>query len=238
MAKMNLGDERRHCEQAYEKWYFVKRIVELYAEGVSWKGCDKIEVDSIENGVRDMLVTGTGEFNLKTPGGAQVLSIPMPKKYFLEDEQPGHPFLWPVTQNTKHLDDIEKVIGPKVYGNEMFEILAKDICLGLGVPYELLGPLSATADGDAIMWGLTTFRGNIKTWRDYLGSRLGLSWNEDWYQSGFLSGYGPVYQAFKAQGIDLRTLRDQVLNAAKSARDGSLISRQTYEESVRWFLED
>ena len=234
MAEMNLDDERKHCKQVYEKWDFVKRIVDLYAEGVAWKGCDKIEVDSIKNGVRGMLVTGTGEFNLKTPRGAQVLSIPMPKKYFLEDEQPGHPFLWPFTQNATHLDNMEKLLGHKVYENEMFQIFAKDICLGLGVPYELLGPLSATADAYAIMWGLTNFRGNIRTWRDYLGSRLGLSWNETWFLNG-LAAYGPVYQVFKDQGIELRMLAQQVLSSAKLLLDSGLSSRQTYDESVKWF---
>ncbi|GAI20358.1 unnamed protein product, partial [marine sediment metagenome] len=34
---------------------------------------------------------------------------------------------------------------------------------------------------------------------------------------------------------ELRTLAKQVLNAAKSGLDSSLISRQTYEESVKWF---
>jgi len=230
---MNLDEERKHCERVYEKWDFVKRIVELYAEGASWKGCDLTGVDAIKDGVRSMLVTGVGDFNLESQSGTQTVSVQMPSN--IPFEKSGHPFLWPVTQNTKHLDDIEKLIGPKVYENEMFQILAKDICLGLGVPYELLGPLSATANGDAIMWGLTTFRGNIRTWRDYLSSRLGLSWNEIWFLNG-LAAYGPVYQVFKAQGIELRTLAKQVLDAAKSALDSSLISRQTYDQSVKWFL--
>jgi len=231
---MNLEDERKHCKQVYEKWDFVRRIVDLYAEGVAWKGCDKIEVDSIKNGVRGMLVTGMGEFNLKTPGGAQVLSIPMPKKYFLEDEQPGHPFLWPMTQNTIHLDAMKKLLGRKAGVEETFQMFIKDISLGLGVPYELLGPLSATANGDAIMMSLTTFSGNIRTWRDYLGSRLELTWNESWLQHG-LAEHGLIYQVFRAQDIELRTLREQALNAVKSGLDSSLISRQTYDEAVKWF---
>ena len=231
---MNIDEEQKHCKQAYEKWDFVKRIVELYAEGVSWKGCNLTGVNAIKDGARSMLITGVGDFNLESQSGIQTISVQMPS--IIPFKKPGHPFLWPVTQNTKHLDNIEKQIGLKVYENEMFQILAKDICLGLGVPYELLGPLSATADGDAIMFSLTTFSSNIRTWRDYLGSRLELTWNENWYQSGFLCGYGPVYQVFKAQGIELRTLAEQVVNAAKSALDSSLIPRQTYEQAVKWFL--
>lgn len=134
-----------------------------------------------------------------------------------------------------HPKIVQERLGRKAGAEEMFQMLVKDICLGLGVPHELLGPLSATADADPIMWGLTTFRGNIRTWRDYLGSRLGLSWNETWFLNG-LAAYGPVYQVFKAQGIELRTLAQQVLSTAQSALDSSFISKQTYEQSVKWFL--
>lgn len=230
---MSLDEERKHCERVYEKWYFVKRIVELYAEGVSWKGCDLTSVDTIKDGVRSMLVTGVGDFNLESQNGMQAISVEMPGN--LHFEESGHPFLWPVTQNARHLDEIEKLIGPEVYENEMFQMLAKDMCLGLGVPYELLGPLGATADGNVIMWGLTTFKGNIKTWRDYLGSRLGVSWNETWFLNG-LAAYGPAYQVFNSQGIELRMLAQQVLSTANTALDSWLISRQTYNEAAKWFL--
>lgn len=234
MDEMNLEKERIHGKEVYEKWDFVKRIVELYAEGVSWKGCDKVEVDSIRNGVRSMLVTGVGDFNIEGQNGMQTVSVQMQSNFPLGEL--GHPFLWPATRNSKQLEQMVELLNtgnPEVL--RMVELLQKDMCLGLGVPHELLGPLSATADADAIMWGITTFSGNIRTWRDYLGYRLGLSWNENWYQSGFLRGYGPVYQVFRAQGIDLRTLRAQVLNAAKSALDNSLVSKQTYNESIKWF---
>jgi len=230
---MNLDEERRYCKQVYEKWDFVKRIVELYGEGVSWKGCDLTGVDAIKDGVRSMLVTGVGDFNIERQSGMQTVSVQMPSN--IPFEELGHPFLWPVTQNAKHLDGMVKLLGHKVGAEEMFQMLVKDICLGLGVPHELLGPLSATADADPIMWGLTTFRGNVRIWRDYLGSRLGLSWNETWFLNG-LAAYGPVYQVFKAQGIELRTLAQQVLSTAQSALDSSLISKQTYEQSVKWFV--
>ncbi|GAG43537.1 unnamed protein product, partial [marine sediment metagenome] len=117
---------------------------------------------------------------------------------------------------------------------QMFQVIAKDICLGLGVPYDLLGAVATTANGDAIMWGLTTFVGNVNTWREYIGYKLDLTWNETWLTSG-LAEYGQVYQVFRAQGIDLRMLREESLRAAKSLLDSGLLSRQTYEESVRWF---
>lgn len=235
MAKMNLDKERKHCKQVYEKWDFVKRIVELYAEGVSWKGCDLIGVDAIKDGVRSMLVNGAGDFKIRKQSGTQTVSVQMPIQFV--EEEPGHPFLWPVTQNTKHLDDLENLLAYNAGAREMFQMLAKDICLGLGIPYELLGPLSATADADAIMLGLTTFIGNVRIWREYLGHRLGLNWNENWLQSGFLCQYGPVYQVFKAQGIELKTLAQQVQSTAQSALDNKFISRQAYNGIIKRFVD-
>ena len=92
---MSLDDERKHCEQVYEKWCFVKRIVELYAEGVSWKGCDLTDVDAIKAGVRSMLVTGVGDFNLVSRNGKRAISIQMPSN--LHFDEPGHPFLFAST---------------------------------------------------------------------------------------------------------------------------------------------
>lgn len=229
---MNIDAERKHCEQVYKKWGFVKQIVELYAEGVSWKGCNLTGIDDIKDGVRGMLVTGEGDFKIKNQNGMQTVKIQMPRSSPIEE--PGHPFLWPVTQNTTHLDKMEPSLGPNAGINAFFEVLVKDICAGLGVPYELLGPQSATAHGDAVMWGLITFRGNVKSWRNYLGYNLKLNWNEEWDQKD-LAAYGPVYQVFKAQGIELSTLAAQVLSTAKSALDNSFIPRQTYEQAVKWF---
>jgi hypothetical protein len=232
MAEMNLQEEQKHCTEVYKKWDFVRRIVDLYAEGVSWKGCDKLEVDAIKNGVRGMLVSGTGEFDLKTPVGAQVLSIPMPSEF--PYEEPGHPFLWPATRNAKHLEEMVELLKLTSNAAEMVNMLVKDMCLGLGVPHWLLRPNASTADPTAIMWGLTTFRGKTDVLRNYISFRAKINWNENWLQHG-LAAYGPIYQVFKAQGIELRTLAEQILHAAQSGLDSSLISKQTYEESVKWF---
>jgi len=231
MSKKSLDDERKFCRQVYENWPFVRSIVELYAEGVSWKGCDKLDIGSIKSGVRDMLVNGVGQFNLETQGGIQV---PMPQRFPFEGEEPGHPFLWPVTQNAGHLAEMQKLLVANVGAEQMFQMLKKDMCLGLGVPYELLGSLATVANGDAIMWGLITFMGNVKNWRDHLAYNLELTWNDTWLTSG-LTAYGQAYQVFKAQGIDLRTLREESLSAAKSLLESKLLSRQTYEEWVKWF---
>lgn len=231
MSKKSLDEEREFCRRVYEKWDFVRRIVELYAEGVSWQGCNKLDIESIKGGVRDMLVSGVGQFTRETQGSVQV---PMPRRFPFEGEEPGHPFLWPMTQNAVHLDEMQKLLSSNKDAQQMFQYLVKDMCQGLGVPYELLGPTAATANGDAIMWWLVTFVGNVNTWREYLSYQLELTWNETWLTSG-LAEYGQVYQVFRAQGIDLRMLREESLRAAKSLLDSGLLSRQTYEESVRWF---
>jgi hypothetical protein len=234
LTEMNLQEEQKHCKQVYEKWDFVKRIVELYAEGVSWKGCNLIEVDAIKDGVRSMLVTGVGDFKIRKQGGMQTISVQMPSIILIEES--GHPFLWPATQNAKILEETLELLKLNPSAAEMANFLMKDMCLGLGVPYELLGPISATADADAIMWGLITFKYNIGMWRDYLGHRLGLRWNETWLLNGLVA-YGQVYQVFKAQGIELKTLAQQVQSTAKSVLDSSLISRQTYDETIKWFVD-
>lgn len=245
MSEMSLDDERKHCKEVYEnkKLDFVKRIVGLYTEGVAWKGCDLIDVDAIKEGVRNMLVTGVGEFKISGQGETQKVSVQMPSQDLLEGE-PGHPFLWPFTQNAKALDKNIELVMSNPYAaksalqsaTDMANLLAKDMCSGLGVPYELLGPLSAKADGDAVMLGLTTFIGNVRQWREWLEHRLGLKWNENWVTNG-LAAYGQIYQVFKRQGIELTTLAKQAVESAKSARDSHLISTKTYEEKVKWFLE-
>ena len=273
MAEINFDDERKRFKKCYERWNFVRRIVDLYAEGVSWKGCKVIaptepnkipvqysqiiDTDAIKDGAHGMLVEGTGDFNLKVLDSVHVLRIPMPRNF--PDEEPGHSFLWRPTINAEALETMLSALGTSpssTQAAEMVKFLEEDMCMGLGVPRGLLQPDAANADPTRVMWGLITFRGRVEELRDHLAFHMSelvrpliskalsyegwieVEWNESWYQSGFLCGYGPIYQVFRAQGIDLRTLRDQVLNAAKSARDDSLISRQTYEESVRWFLED
>jgi len=231
MSKKSLDEEREFCRDVYAKWDFIRRIVELYAEGVSWQGCDKLDTGSIRDGMRDTLVSGVGQFTLKTQ---ESVEVPMPRRFPFDREEPGHPFLWPITQNAVHLDKMQALLASNANVQEVFLFIAKDICLGLGVPYELLGPTATTANGDVIMWGLITFVGNVNTWREYLGHRLDLTWNETWLTSG-LTSYGQVYQVFKAQGIELRTLREESLRAVQAIRDSGLLLRQTYEELVRWF---
>ena len=81
MARTKREEESRRCRRFYEKWPFIQRIVELYVEGVSWRGCKVIapteagrippeysqiiDDEALKNGVRDTLVDGVGSFNLK-----------------------------------------------------------------------------------------------------------------------------------------------------------------------------
>lgn len=99
--------------------------------------------------------------------------------------------------------------------------------------------------------GLIIFRGNVNNLRNHIAFQIEqkvqplisealsyegpieVDWNENWLPHG--GEYGPVYQVFKAQGIELRTLREEALNIAKFGLDNFLISRETYEEKVKWF---
>jgi hypothetical protein len=222
MINKRLEEERAFCEQVYNKWDFVKKIVELYAEGVSWRGCNNLDIEAVKSGIRGMLVTGIGQFNLKTEESVQVL---MPRRFPFYGAEKGHPFLWPATQNAINLEINKRT-------DQTFNTLVKDICLGLGIPYELLGTCANTLDGDTIIWGLTTFMGNIKTWREILIYQLKLSWNDNWITNGILA-HGQIYQVFKAQGIELELLREQALKAAQSYLNYG--TRQIYQELVKRF---
>ena len=275
MTEINFEDERKRFKKCYEKWKFIRRIVYLYAEGVSWKGCkvispdepDKIpsqhnqiiDVNAIKDGVRDMLVDGTGDFNIKVLDSVHKLPIPVLPSSFLQDAAAGHSFLWRPTINAEALETWISVLRTSPNATQAAEwvnFLEDEMCRGLGVPRWLLQPIAATADGATIMDGLNIFIYRVEQLRDHIAFHMTefvrpliskalsydgwikVEWNENWYQSGFLCGYGPVYQVFKAQGIELRTLAEQVVKVAKSALDSSIISRRTYEETVKWFLEN
>lgn len=159
---MNRDEERQRCREFYEKWDFIKRIVELYAEGVSWKGCKVIapdepdtippeysqiiDDDALRNGVRDMAVDGIGDFGLKVIDSVHVLKIETPRESFLQDAEPGgRSLLWPAERNAEALEE-DMVSLLKTSQNpthaaqvaEMVSFLEEDMCMGLGVPRGLL----------------------------------------------------------------------------------------------------
>ncbi len=229
MINKSLEEERAFCEQVYDKWDFVRKIVEIYAEGVSWRGCNNLDVEVVKSGIRGMLVTGIGQFTLKTGDSVQVL---MPQRVPIYGAENGHPFLWLTMQNAIHSDQLLKVPTDNKNADQTFKMPEKDICQGLGVPYELLGTNATTLEGDTIIWGLTTFMGNIKTWRETMVYQLKLSWNDNWVTNGILA-HGQIYQVFKAQGIDLKLLREQALSAARSYLNYG--TTQIYQELTKRF---
>mgnify|MGYP001140266574 CR=1 FL=1 len=210
-----------------------------------------IDTNAIKNGVRDMLVDGIGDFNLQIQGSPRKLSILMPPQSPLE--KAGCPLLWPyIHNNAKTLEDMTNLSVTSQAAAQTMQTLVDDMCRGLGIPHCLLQPLITTAPG-VIEQSLTTFRGRVNELRshiafhmteevepliskalNYKGS-IEVVWNEEWFPKG-IGGYGPVYQAFKAQGIELKTLAQQALDSAQSLYQASVISRETYEETIKWFL--
>ena len=196
MVKINREEEKRRCRQLYDKWDFIKRIVELYVEGVSWRGCKVIaptepgrippeysqiiDDEALKNGVRDMLVDGIGSFNLKVIDSACVLEIETQKESFLQDAEPGgRSFLWPAVINAKAFEDDVNLL--KIAQNptqaaqitEMINLLKENMCTGLGVPSALLQQQTAsTADPTAISYGLIVFRGKVDELRQYIAFHL------------------------------------------------------------------
>jgi len=273
MTRINLDEERRRCRQFYEKWRFIRRIVELCAEGISWKGCklvtpkeaekiplkyrQLIDSGALKNGARDMVVDGIGDFSLKVKDSVHVLKIETPRELpFLRDaEAGGRSLLWPAQLNAKALENMTGLISRDAAHAalvaEMVTRLKEDMCMVLGVPYALLQETVATGDPTATMWGLIIFRGKVDQLRSHIAFQIQrkvqplisealsyewpikVDWNENWLPRG--GEWGPVYQVFKAQGIELRPLREAALRMAELELDNQLISRHTYEEKVKWF---
>ena len=274
MAKTKREEESQRCRELYEKWRLIKRIVELYVEGVSWKGfkviaptepgrippeySQIIDDEALKNGVRDMLVDGVGSFKLKVKGSEHLLKIKTQKEYPLEDAEPGgRSFIWSATINAKVMERMYSLLKTTQDPTrlapvaENINFLEEDMCSGLFVPRGLLQPDAAKADPTRTKWGLTVFRGKVSGLRqhiafqiqsevqplisealDYKGS-IEVAWNENWPSRG--EAWGPVYQVFKAQKIELKNLREETLKAASLALQNQLISKRTHDEWVKWF---
>ena len=274
MAKTNREEESRRCRELYEKWSLLKRIVELYVEGVSWRGCKVItpnepgrippaysqiiDDEALKNGVRDMLVDGAGSFKLKVKGSEHLLEIRTQKEYALQDAEPGgRSFLWSATINAKVMESMYSLLettqeptrlAPVV---ENINFLEENMCSGLFVPRGLLQSDAAKADPTRTKWGPTVFGDKVSGLRRHIAFQIQsevepliskainydgpieVAWNENWPSRG--EAWGPVYQVFKAQRIELKNLREDTLKAASLALQNHFISKRTHDEWIKWF---
>jgi len=266
MNDTDRDKERKLCREFYERWDFIKKIVELYTEGVAWKGCKLIahsdtftispqysqiiDNDSIKDGVRNMLIDGIGTFNIKLGDSIHELSIPTQKESSLADAEPGgRSFLWAAARQDEHLNNLFSIIGQVPPQNvethkHLLDTILNSTCSVIGVPYILVSPKASTTDPYIIMDALATFNSRVKELRRYISFQLRelskpfifkffnyegpieIRWNEFWFPQ--YGEYGPVYQVFKAQGIDLITLSEQMLNHEKQMYEMNLISKDTY----------
>jgi len=272
MAEMTYAEKRQRCRKCYERWYFVKKIVALYEEGVSWGGCrviapadpDKIPleyseiigIDAIKDGVRGMMVEGVGKFEVQIPGHTHKLSILAPPQSPSIVKAEGQLFLWPCIQNDQELEklveDIEKVPAAIPEAGPIVDQLMRGMCDCLGVPLRFLQN-NVVADAPIFVKdALMVFRGSVGELRRYIAFHLRerikplickalnyegpieVAWNEEWLTGGWIE-YGPVYQAFRAQGIWLEGLAQGMLESARQASEARLIPRAEYKEVVRWF---
>jgi hypothetical protein len=272
MGRVNLEEERKRCREFYKSQDFIQRIVELYVDGVSWKGCKiivlneaekkhplNVEIDdkSLKDGIRNMLVDGIGEYKIKVGNSELTASIPMPPDNLI-DILVGRSFLWASARDDENLRKWTELLRSSSNARSspnaiaMLKILFENASSVLGVSYQFLLPNISSANAYIIQAGLVTFYVHISEWRKYLAFQIRTAvepkisqltndkctiqfkWNEDWSpQNG---ENGQVYQVFKGQGIELKTLREETLNAAKLRLENSLISRETYNEMVKWFL--
>jgi len=248
MAEIAYAEEWQRCRRCYERWDFVKKIVALYEEGVSWEGCrvitpadpDKIPseyneiigIDAIKYGVRGMMVEGVGEFEAQIQGHPRKLSILAPPKSPLRIEAAGQPFLWPCIQNDKALEKMAEAIERVPAARTMVDWLIRDMCRGLGVPLRFLQNNVIADDPVFVKDALVVFRYWVGERRRHIAFHLTegirplickalnyegpveVVWNKEWLTRG-MGEYGPVYQAFRAQGILLEGLARGVTEGAR-----------------------
>jgi len=272
MAEIAYAEERQRCRRCYERWDFVKKIVALYEEGVSWEGCrviapadpDKIPpeysqiigIDAIKDGVRGMMVDGIGEFEVQIQDDPRKLSIPTPPRSPLRVEAPGQPFLWPYIRNDQALEElaggIKRILETETMADWSIVDLIEGICRGLGVPLRFLQNNIVTDAPVFVKDALTIFEYEVERLRTQIAFHLTeetgplicktlnyedtvkVMWNKEWIVHG-IGGYGPVYQAFKTQGILLEGLAQGMIKIARQLWEASLISRAEYEEAMKWF---
>lgn len=272
MAEMAYAEKRQRCRKCYERWYFVKKIVALYEEGVSWGGCrviapadpDKIPpeyseiigIDAIKDGVRGMMVEGVGKFEVQIQGRPRKLSILAPPQSPSIVKAEGQLFLWPCIQNDQELEklveDIEKLPAAIPEAGPIVDQLMRGMCDCLGVPLRFLQNNVVADDPIFVKDALIIFRDVVGRWREHIAFHLTkeirplickalnyedlvkVTWNEEWLTTG-MGEYGPVYQAFRAQGILLEGLARGVIEYARQLGEASLIPKAEYEEAVRWF---
>ncbi|GAG59193.1 unnamed protein product, partial [marine sediment metagenome] len=188
-------------------------------------------------------------YQLNISGENKSITITMLPEFAFAREEGGHPLLWPVTRNARPLDlvmsSISQLTPEKM---EIVRILLDDICSGIGIPYAFLVEEPKTFLNT---FGLRNVLNMFKHKNEYirrsvefgliqLARQLGstdesieVHWNDDWCSG---EEYGSAYQIFKAHNIDLVTLRQEELSAAKLAYENSFISRQTYNEKLKYFI--
>ncbi len=205
-----------------------------------------------------MLVDGVGSFKLRVKGSAHALEVKTPRESFLQDAEPGgRSFLWSATINAKTMEDMYSLLktirdpvrlAPVV---ENINFLEENMCSGLFVPRGLLQSDAAKADPTRTKMGLTVFAHRVSGLQRHIAFQIQskmepliskainydgpieVAWNENWPSRG--EAWGPVYQVFKAQNIELKNLREETLKAASLALQNHFISKKTHDEWIKWF---
>lgn len=147
---MSYEEERRLSRELYNKYEFLRDIVSIYVEGVTWGGCQlvceekdgnnelitDIGADDLKVGVQNMLIDGHGDYKLNIFGKENVITITMLPEYPFAGEEGDRPLLWRVTRNAIPLDKIMRSIGKLSPEWRVFvRSTLDDILSGTGIPY-------------------------------------------------------------------------------------------------------
>ncbi len=178
---MAYKEEKRLSRELYEKHEFLRRIVDIYTEGVIWKGCRlicnrdagsrtdeqiiELGADELRDGVRNMLVDGKGNYQLNIFGNEHMISIAMRPGFPGKEE--GEPLLWPATRNAAVIDSIFSNIGRMDRDQMAFSrSLLDDFSAGLGIPYAFfVDDPNTFANTYALKMTLMVFKGRVQNIR-------------------------------------------------------------------------
>lgn len=167
-------------------------------------------------------------------------------------QEPGISILHGLSDRLERADELLRAITYQTTVVTLLEQIMRSVHAALAIPGWLLDQASIDrAHPLSTMQALVLYRGEVQSLRSNIGfgldrlaeelegssgKALGIWWwGSDIVPQGRIRNYcsyGPIYQVFLHNGIDLRPVREQELSAAKQLVDLGLLSHSTYQECL------
>lgn len=167
-------------------------------------------------------------------------------------EEPGTSILHGLSDRLERSEDLLRAITYEPMALTLLEQIMKSIHATLGIPGWLLDQSRIDrAHPGSTMQALVLYRGEVQSLRNNVrfgldrladdleegfGKPLGLWWwGADVIPQGRIRSfcsYGPIYQIFLRNGIDLSPVKEQELSGVKQLVESGLLSQSTYQECL------